>query len=68
MLDKIDRKLWPYYSRIAPSLCRHWLKPLTDNYPLLEASETAGGRRYSYGKVALLDPEKIGLGLTAFVL
>ncbi len=28
MLDKIDRKLLALLQQIAPSLCRHWLKPL----------------------------------------
>lgn len=69
MLDKIDRKLLS----LLQSDCTRSLQALADAVNLTTTPCWKRLRRledegYITGKVALLDPEKLGLGLTAFML
>lgn len=69
MLDKIDRKLLV----LLQSDCTRSLQALADAVNLTTTPCWKRLRRleeegYVTGKVALLDPEKLGLGLTAFML
>ncbi len=68
MLDKIDRKLLALLQQDCTLSLQALAEAVNLTTTLLEASETAGGRRYSYRQSRPAGSGKIGLGLTAFVL
>lgn len=69
MLDKIDRKLLS----LLQCDCTRSLQALADavnltTTPCWKRIKRLEDEGYIIGKVALLDPQKLGLGLTAFML
>lgn len=68
MLDKIDRKLLALLQQDCTLSLQALAEAVNLTTTLLEASETAGGRRYPYRQSRPAGSGKIGLGLTAFVL